>query len=242
MSVTMGGAAPAAASRALDAIDAVAERLATDARLDGRVVARPHPLLITVRKEQLFVVVAPAAVWDRGRDALRPFAQKFAESEAMLVLIGRPAEPDLALALNRGLASIVSDAGATDELFVAIHNAFELLDAKTRAEMRGKWLNRYRYELGELIEIAKAITTERELDKLLGLILEKSRFITGADAGSVYVVEGDDPDPLRRSLRFKLSQNESISFDSREFTIPVSARSMSGYVALTKRPLNIEDV
>jgi hypothetical protein len=39
--------------------------------------------------------------------------------------------------------------------------------------------------LRALIEIAKAITTERELDTLLHLILEKRRFITGADAGSV---------------------------------------------------------
>ena len=57
---------------------------------------------------------------------------------------------------------------------------------------RAQQLARYRYELGELIEIARAITTERDIDKLLGLILEKSRFVTGADAGSIYVVEGDD--------------------------------------------------
>jgi HD-GYP domain-containing protein (c-di-GMP phosphodiesterase class II) len=218
------------------------DRLARDARLADRVTARPHPLLATIRKEPLLVVIAPGQVWDRGREVLKPFASKFAEGEAMLVLVGRPATPDVATALNRGLGAIVSADAPADELYVAIHNAFELLEAKARAESRGKWLNRYRYELGELIEIAKAITTERELDKLLGLILEKSRFITGADAGSIYVVEGDDPDPLRRMLRFKLSQNDSVAFDSREFTVPVSARSMSGYVALHRKPLNIADV
>ena len=57
-----------------------------------------------------------------------------------------------------------------------------------------------------------------------------------------YFVEGDDPDPLRRMLRFKLSQNDSCVFDSREFTVPLSSRSMSGYVALHKKPLNIGDV
>jgi HD-GYP domain-containing protein (c-di-GMP phosphodiesterase class II) len=127
-------------------------------------------------------------------------------------------------------------------VFVAVAGAFELIDARQRAENRGRWLSRYRYELGELVEIARAISTEREIDKLLGLILEKSRFITGADAGSLYVVEGDDPDPLRRSLRFKLTQNESVAFDWREFNIPISARSMSGYVALHRTSLNIADV
>jgi HD-GYP domain-containing protein (c-di-GMP phosphodiesterase class II) len=221
---------------------ALTASLAADPRLTDRVVARPHPLLCTVRQEQLFVVLAPAAVWERGRDLLRPFAAKLAAAEATLVLLGRPAEPDLTQALNRGLAALVPAAPNADELFVAVHNAFELLESKARSESRGKWLSRYRYELGELIEIAKAITTEREIDRLLGLILEKSRFITGADAGSMYVVEGDDPQPQSRTLRFKLSQNASCVFDSREFTIPVSPRSMAGYVALHKKPLAIPDV
>ncbi len=56
------------------------------------------------------------------------------------------------------------------------------------------------------------------------------------------MVEGDDPEPHARTLRFKLSQNASVVFDSREFTVPVSPRSMSGYVALHKKPLNIADV
>src|SRR5262249_17497222 len=115
-----------------------------------------------------------------------------------------------------------------------------LMEMKSRAESRGKWLNRYRYELGELIECARAIETERNIDKLLGLILEKSRFITGADAGSIYVVEGDPAGQLQ--LRFTVVQNDSGKFDSREFTIPISARSMAGAAALHAKPINIVDV
>jgi HD-GYP domain-containing protein (c-di-GMP phosphodiesterase class II) len=220
----------------------LAARLSADPRLANRVVARPHPLLVVVRHDQLFVIVAPAAVWERDRDVLRPFTSRLAQGDAVLVLVGRPAEPDLVHALNRGLAALVAAELDGDELFVAVHNAFELLEAKARAESHGKGRDRYRYELDELIDIAKALSTEREIDKLLGLILEKSRFITGADAGSIYVVESDDPEPHARTLRFKLSQNASVVFDSREFTVPVSPRSMSGYVALHKKPLNIADV
>ncbi|HSQ63678.1 MAG TPA: HD domain-containing phosphohydrolase, partial [Polyangiaceae bacterium] len=98
---------------------------------------------------------------------------------------------------------------------------------------------RYRYELGELVNIARAMTTERVVDKLFSVILEKSRYVTGADAGSLYVVEGDERD---QRLRFKLTQNDSVSFDSREFTMPISNRSIAGSVALSKRPINIPDV
>jgi len=47
---------------------------------------------------------------------------------------------------------------------------------------------------------------------------------------------------VRRQLHFKLSQNDSVSFDSREFAMPISVRSMAGYVALEQKTLSIEDV
>ena len=225
-------------------LERAAAMLLSDPRLADHAVVRPHPLLVTIRKNDLFVLLAPAEVWEGGRDALRPFAPRLASGGAMLVWLGAPSARGTHVdeALNRGLSAIVPRSPSGDELFVAVHNAFELMEARSRAESRGKWLNRYRYELGELIDIARSITTEREIDRLLGVILEKSRFITGADAGSIYVVEGDDPEPQRRLLRFKLSQNESRTFDSREFTMPVSARSMAGYVALHVEPLRIDDV
>src|SRR5512136_1645546 len=52
---------------------------------------------------------------------------------------------------------------------------------------------RARYERNELLAISRALSSERDIRKLLDLILHKSRQITGADAGSVYVVESDEP-------------------------------------------------
>jgi HD-GYP domain-containing protein (c-di-GMP phosphodiesterase class II) len=48
---------------------------------------------------------------------------------------------------------------------------------------------RARYERDELLAISRALSSERDSRKLLDLILFKSRQITGADAGSVYVLE-----------------------------------------------------
>jgi len=220
----------------------LAAMIAGDSRLSDKFVSRPHPLLVMVRRGGFQVLFVPKTMWDHGRELLRPFADAIAAYETRLILLGRPADPDLAQALNRGVCALLSDEPSSEEIVVALHQAFELMETKARSESRGKWLNRYRYELGELIEIARAITTEREIDKLLGLILEKARFVTGADAGSMYVVEGDDPDLSRNQLRFKLSQNDSLTFDSSEFTMPLSPRSMAGYVALEKKTLRIEDV
>lgn len=229
--------------------------LVHDPRMANEIVTRPHPLLVVASRDDLMVLFAPAAVWERGRELLKPFTQRFAEGGAMLVLLGFPGEVDLQQAMNRGLASVISSEPSLDEVFLAGMRAFELLDAKSRAESRGKWLRRYRYELGELINIARAMTTERDVNKLLGVILEKSRFVTGADAGSIYVVEQNDDavqaagrDEAPRSmvsrgprLRFKLSQNDSVHYDSREFVMPLSNRSIAGSAALAKKAINIAD-
>ena len=223
----------------LDVLGRLADALVADPRFAADVVTRPHPLLVNVARGELVVLVAPAAVWDAGRELLLPYAARFADGFALVVLLGMPKERDFATALTKGLASVVSAAPSPDELYVALQRALELLDTKSRAERRGKWLRRYRYELGELINIARAMTTERSVDKLFSVILEKSRYVTGADAGSIYVVEGEEKD---QRLRFKQTQNDSLSFDSREFTMPISNRSIAGSVVLSKKPLSIPDV
>jgi HD-GYP domain-containing protein (c-di-GMP phosphodiesterase class II) len=216
--------------------------LRRDGRFVGKPIAQPHPLLILVRDEERLVLVAPAVAWNNGRELFKPFATHFAEAKAALILMGSPVGRGLDEAVNRGLCATVSPQASVDELYVAIHGAFELLQARQRAEKRGAWANRYRYEIGELLEIAQAITTERDIDKLLALILEKSRFITGSDAGSIYVVEGEDPDINRRRLHFKLTQNDSLTIDFSEFTVPINERSISGFAALHRKTLNISDV
>ncbi len=226
----------------VDALCALAGWLEQHPAQSGDVLTRAHPLLILVRRSDFLVLITPASVWDKGRHLLSPYLEKLASAQARLVLLGPPREPDLSQAMNLGLCALLGSTPTPEEVLVACHQAFELMSAKARSEVRGKTLNRYRYELGELIEIARALTTEREIDKLLGLILEKARFITAADAGSMYVVHGDDPLLAGRELYFKLSQNDSVSFDSREFAMPISAASMAGYVTLEQKTLSIEDV
>ncbi len=244
--------APAPAHGSIPAMDHVEERLRRDARFAHHTVTRPHALLVMLWRvpvspngrpqERIGVVFAPAAVWDRGRELLAPFAAPLAEGTALLVLVGRPTSPGLGEAVQHGLASVIDPDPSAEDLYLAAYRALELLETKGRAEARGRSLRRYRYELGELLDIARAMTTVRDVDKLLGVILEKSRFVTGADAGSIYIVERAPGDGGATVLRFKLTQNESVSFDSREFTMPLSERSIAGSAALNKTSLRIPDV
>lgn len=91
----------------------------------------------------------------------------------------------------------------------------------------------------QLLDIGAALSSTYDLGELLTLILTKSREITCSDAGSVYLVDRRDEVP---KLLFKVAQNASrpnVSF--REFAIPLTRQSLSGYVALTGESLNIPD-
>jgi HD-GYP domain-containing protein (c-di-GMP phosphodiesterase class II) len=151
--------------------------------------------------------------------------------------------PDLVQPLlARGVYDAVDDDASTARLALSIRNALEMMELKDRAENRARWLRRYRNEASALIDTARALSQERDTTKLLEMILEKCRMIAGADAGSIYVVEGTDPNIEKRTLRFKLSQNESVTFPTGEFVIPVSMRSIAGAVAITRMVTEIDDV
>ena len=101
--------------------------------------------------------------------------------------------------------------------------------------------DRFRYEVGELVATSRALSGERDIRKLLALILEKCRQVTGADAGSVYVLEGEGA-PADKRLHFMLSQNDSLQIDFKEFTLGVDGKSIVGKAVLDARPINIPDL
>ncbi len=101
---------------------------------------------------------------------------------------------------------------------------------------------RSRYELSQLVATSRALASERDIGKLLALILESCRQVTGADAGSVYVMEDDEATPPQKRLRFMLSQNDSIKIDFKEFTLAVDEKSIVGQSVLSGQPINIADL
>ena len=119
-----------------------------------------------------------------------------------------------------------------------------LLATRREVNERLKFATR---EINELNQIGAALSAEHDTGKLLDLILSKSRDITSADAGSLYLVEdyeeqasGQEPVTKKR-LRFKLAQNDSVTVPFRESTMEISQKSVAGYVAQTGHAVSIDD-
>ncbi len=117
----------------------------------------------------------------------------------------------------------------------ALHSATLLSAQRARKE-----LERIHTEVQELNRIGMALMSERDPDRLLGLILTQARRITTSDAGSLYLVEEDDDGEPR--LRFRLAQNDTLpELATPDFTLPLDRTSIAGYAASEKEPLVIED-
>jgi len=95
-----------------------------------------------------------------------------------------------------------------------------------------------REQLAAVSEIGLALSAERDLRTLLETILTKARWLTCADAGSLYLVEGEKRD----KLRFVLAQNDSRQVPFVERVLDLTSATIVGWVARTRRAVNIEDV
>jgi len=101
-------------------------------------------------------------------------------------------------------------------------------------------LGRTRGGINELNEIGIALSTQRDRESLLKLILKKSRELTHSDAGSLYLVEENEQG--ERQLRFKITQNDGVQFSFSESVLAIDRSSIAGYVALTGDEVHVADV
>jgi HD-GYP domain-containing protein (c-di-GMP phosphodiesterase class II) len=98
---------------------------------------------------------------------------------------------------------------------------------------------RMAFESDELLAIARALSSERDLGALQRLIVYKARELTNADAGSLYVVEERDGE---RQLRFAVAQtgprDGGVLINA---LLPLATTSIAGYVAVTGEVASIAD-
>jgi len=97
-------------------------------------------------------------------------------------------------------------------------------------------------KLERIVKIEKQLGEIQDVDVLLERILTETRKIVNADAGSIYVTDGN-------LIRIKYGQNDTqlkqlapgdkLPFTN--FSFPINEKQICGYVASSGQPLNIKD-
>ncbi|MEO8378190.1 MAG: HD domain-containing phosphohydrolase [Acidobacteriota bacterium] len=123
-------------------------------------------------------------------------------------------------------------------LLSAVKRAYQFLHQKARFAQLERQLTERTRELQQVAEVGSALSTVRDHSVLLTMILSKARELSRADAGSLYLL---DDVSGHRVLRWKLAQNDSIDVDFEEKVLPITRKSLAGYVAMTGETLVIDD-
>jgi HD-GYP domain-containing protein (c-di-GMP phosphodiesterase class II) len=208
------------------AVEEVSTLAALEASLDGHGAA---------------LVIADPSRLEAERDATEAWLRKRGASRAVLIAVAGAGEGDEVLRRFPFVDDLLLRPVTPMQLRHKLERAVESLGKRSAIRQLEKAYNRRGEELSQLNHIGVALSAERNIDKLLTLILKKSREITVADAGSLYLVERENGAQPR--LSFKLPQNDSVGVsDFQESTVALDDTSIAGYVALTGEPLNLADV
>jgi len=125
--------------------------------------------------------------------------------------------------------------------------AFANIDLAQRELAVRTELKRTEREMEETEPYWRRLVGTHDVGALLEMILSKARQITGADAGSLYLVEEELAPTLSPVVRansiFALSftQNDSVQFPFAEFVLPLREDSLAGYSAMRGEVINLAD-
>jgi len=136
------------------------------------------------------------------------------------------------LAEESGVVAVLSpplDAASVTAALRAAHAATQAFEFERASRERE-----------DLLNIAQALSSERDIGRLERLIVRKARELTAADAGSLYVVEEHDG---TKQLRFAVAQtgpnDEGTMLGS---LLPLTTGSVAGFVASSGESVRIADV
>lgn len=141
-----------------------------------------------------------------------------------------------------------------DRFDMVLYTAKNLTYLKTTTANNKRELTIYKDTIKTLNEIGLILSSEKNLDTLLNIILAKIRRLTNSDSGSIFIV--DNKETLTKEERtkgkklgyvenknivFKIAQNDSCSYPYTEHKMPITTQSLAGWVALHSTPLIIDD-
>jgi HD-GYP domain-containing protein (c-di-GMP phosphodiesterase class II) len=141
-------------------------------------------------------------------------------------LLVEEGQADVELVADPRITAVIGNESSSAAVFAALKSAQQILLKQNDKTAR---------TLEHVLEVGRALASEKELDNLLGLILDYSRRLTGADGSSIYT---RDPNG---KLYLRFWQNTSTGQTSDAQKTLVGDYSIAGYVARSGEVVAIEN-
>jgi HD-GYP domain-containing protein (c-di-GMP phosphodiesterase class II) len=189
------------------------------------------------------LVVTDPAHLDGELPAVTAWVKAGGTRRAVLMCVADMGEADEVAKRLPFLDDVLIRPVSANRLRLHLERALDALSSRRAIEQLDEAVARKTQDLHELNKIGVALSAERDINKLLDLILFKCREITAADAGSLYLVKRGKDDAAAEDdhLSFELAQNDSVAFPFEKTKVPLRETSIAGYAALTGKVVNVPD-
>ncbi|HEY0190423.1 MAG TPA: HD domain-containing phosphohydrolase, partial [Kofleriaceae bacterium] len=192
----------------------------------------------------VLLVLAWPNVWTDAAE-LKPHLVRARSGNYGLILVGSDDELETAhleaMPGDADLSAVVTPIGMT-RLLMTLRGRADAIVQRMACATIDLELERSRHENEMMIKIGRLLSQERDIKKLLAIILRHACDVTNADAGSIYIVEGTEEDVIKRRLRFEVSQNDSRELPTSNAVMAVSATSIVGQCVLSSDRINIPNL
>lgn len=206
-------------------------------------VRRPNDLQTTL-EGNIPLVLADLAFLETGSGAIQGWLRARPSDRPKILAVVEPFEADAVLRSFPFLDDVVLRPLTPMVFRRRLEHAIEAMHSRHAMQLLTKALERTGDQLARLNQIGVRLSAERDTSTFLDLILTASRQLTGADAGSLYLVErGEGRQGSKVDLlRMKLAQSASLVLSFEETVIPFDPNSIAGYVIRSGVMVNLADV
>ncbi len=226
----------------MTSVEEVIATLLSEETFKVYVVETPADDVVSVSRDGLTQILLGPTLW-KSLERRMPYLATASQGGVSIVCLGTeedfadfPAElrrPDIQQlglpVFKMNLVSILS----------SIHN-LQTLVSHSNAE--AKEVEEANNNVKYVMSISRELNGERDIPKLLNLILSKVRDIVFADAGSIYTVDSPTNNVRDGTIQFRFTQNHSIKQNLSEFTMPVNEGSIVGNACIHEATINIPDL
>ena len=254
----------AAETHPLESIAQVIAFTAKDEALKGFIVALSaldESGFIHIKNESLHILALPPEIWTKP-NLLKKVSDPGTANETVVMMLTNKTctmeNLNQVLATPHAIPTWMAEAPVQTAALPTtgavwrstINNIVQLHKFFMKAEKNGDDLRSDSENIKSVMSISRELNGERDIPKLLNLILFKAREVCRADAGSIYTIESSvetngitaHHKPGDEILHFRFTQNHSVKQNLSEFKLPINRNSIVGNAVLNRDTINIPDL
>jgi len=222
-------------------VNEVATALGSDPYFSNFEIKQVEDKVVAITYNGLTQILLSAEIWSSFEDRMQ-WVQNTSANTAVVCVGNEKDFKDFPPELKRPDIQILGFPCSRLTLRTALQSLFNFQTLISHSEAETREVDEANQNVKYVMSISRLLNGERDIPKLLSLILQKAREICNADSGTIYTVHSQTDDIRDGQIKFRLTQNDSIVQNLSEFTMPVNEESIVGNAIIHQACINIPDL